>query len=265
MKIAHHTMTWGGWFSSQNLPYDWATVLAELTAAGFDAFEAGGTEKDLGPAKVFAHRVADAGHTIVAWSAGVTANYWPPNTDEYRRELTYAAELGLRTVAVCGGFLPEQRRTTSEGDYRQFADNLGQAMDFGNALGLTLAFHPHRGCIVETNAEVERLLRYLPGLQLCVDTGHLMSVGSDPIALIDAHPTRIAHVHLKDWNVATRAFTEIGAGNAGLDFMQILLALRKARYTGALVIERDAPPMAAKESARVSRENLMKALLAVSP
>lgn len=199
-----------------------------------------------------------AGLEIAAWGTAVTYNPWPPNTEQFRRESDYAAAVGVKIRAVCGGFLPEQRRNTFEHDYRMFADNLAVACQHAARNGQVLAFHPHRGCIVETNAEVEMLLRHIPHLKLCVDTGHSISVRSDPAELFGKYPDQIAHVHLKDWDPATRTFAEIGHGKAGLDFGLIFRTLEQIGYPGSVMVERDDPPMDPAASAGMSREFLRR-------
>lgn len=256
MQIAHHIMTWSGWYDRQQQPLDLDTALSEIKAAGYDGVELGGDEQTLGDPVALRSRLADHGLALAAWGSGVTANPWPPNTEQYRRELDYAAALGVRTIAVCGGFLPEQRRATFDSDYALFAENLGAACEYAARHDQTIAFHPHCGCIVETIAEVERLWRYLPGLKLCVDTGHLAAVRCDPVALIDRVPDKIAHVHLKDWSAEQRRFAELGEGDAGLDFARLLHRLDAAGYGGWLVVERDDPPGPPSESARISRRLL---------
>lgn len=256
MHIAHHIMTWSGWYARQQQPFDLDAALSEIKAAGYDGVELGGDEQSLGDPVALRGRLADHGLALAAWGSNVTANPWPPNTEQYHRELDYAAALGVRTIAVCGGFLPEQRRATFDSDYALFAENLGAACDYAARHAQTIAFHPHCGCIVETIAEVEQLWRYLPNLKLCVDTGHLAAVRCDPLALIERAPDKIAHIHLKDWSSAQRRFAELGEGDAGLDFARLLEQLQAIGYSGALVVERDDPPGPPIDSARISRRLL---------
>ena len=111
MRLAHHLMTWTGWSQANGQPFDLDTALHEIKAAGYEGVELGGDEQTLGDPQQLKRRVAEHGLTIAAFSSSVTANPWPPNTEQYRRELDYAAALGVSTIMVCGGFLPEPRRT----------------------------------------------------------------------------------------------------------------------------------------------------------
>ena len=51
--------------------------------------------------------------------------------------------------------------------------------------------------MVETRADVDRVLTG-SSIPLCLDTGHLLIGGTDPVELARAVPDRVAHVHLKD-------------------------------------------------------------------
>ena len=87
--------------------------------------------------------------------------------------------------------------------------------------GLTFALHPHAGTLVESAADVERLLA-TTDVGWCLDTGHLLIGGGDPAAFVRDHPDRVVHVHLKDVDAAVAAryrageLTLMGATQAGL-------------------------------------------------
>ena len=50
---------------------------------------------------------------------------------------------------------------------------------------------------METPEDVERLLE-LTDVQLCLDTGHLLLAGGDPVRALRDWSARIGHVHVKD-------------------------------------------------------------------
>jgi inosose dehydratase len=89
---------------------------------------------------------------------------------------------------------------------------------------------------------------------LCVDTGHLLVGGADPVALTAAHPERVVHVHLKDVDASMAArvragdltfgaavregmFRPLGAGDIDLEAM--VGTLESAGYRGWYVLEQD--------------------------
>ena len=67
--------------------------------------------------------------------------------------------------------------------------------------GLLAVLHPHVGTMVETSADLDRVLAG-SAIALCLDTGHLLIGGTDPLELAKAVPRRIKHTHLKDVDAA---------------------------------------------------------------
>lgn len=146
------------------------------------------------------------------------------------------------------------------------------------AAGARIAFHPHAGTYVETPDEVERLAASIDAatLPFCLDVGHYLVGGGDPVAALRRFGSRVEHVHLKDVDgevlaglrsgtvggfaaaVRERLFTELGSGVLDLD--GVLAALAERRYAGWLMVEQDSgwPPPA--ESAAIGRRVLAAAL-----
>lgn len=252
MRIAHHMLTWVDWYRARDLELPVTRMLDEISAAGYTGVELIDGPELLGPAAELRTRLDDAGLEVAAYSSFVNATEYDVNTEKYRADFDYAAELGVRTIMVCGGWIAEPRRIAFAEDYRAFAGNLAAAAAYAERNEQILAFHPHMGCIVETAEEVDRLLEYAPALKLCLDTGHLAAVGTDPAALVRRHPDRVAHVHLKDFSRSEHAFAELGQGDVELDFDGFLRALDEVGYPGWLTVERDLPTLSPPQSAAVS-------------
>jgi inosose dehydratase len=125
--------------------------------------------------------------------------------------------------------------------------------------GLRTVFHPHCAGYVETADEIAELMRRTDPsrLGLCLDTGHLVYGGADPLAVLAVHAPRIWHVHFKDCdpNVARSAreqglgylaavrsqlFCELGRGS--VDFPAVARELRDMNYDGWIVVEQDVFP-----------------------
>jgi inosose dehydratase len=104
---------------------------------------------------------------------------------------------------------------------------------------------------------------------LCLETGHMMLGGGDPVALLREWGSRINHVHLKDATLAVmagivaddapvtdiwprEAFSELGHGD--LDADAILDGLRGISFGGWLVVEQDILPRSAQRFARAAGE-----------
>ena len=154
----------------------------------------------------------------------------------------------------------------TRGGWQRLAAVVDGIAQQAHALGHRVAFHAHAGTHVETPTELETLLAMTdPDLVgVCLDTGHHIVGGGDPVAVLDGHGRRVTHVHLKDvaapvlaalrsggldglgHAVDQRIFCPLGAGV--LDLPATLAALRSAGYQGWLMLEQDSswdPPAVA--------------------
>jgi inosose dehydratase len=154
---------------------------------------------------------------------------------------------------------------------------LGELLDTiardATGLGHRLGFHPHAGTFVETPHEVDRLVAITnPPLGICLDVGHFIVGGGDPVEAVERHGSRIVHVHLKD--VAAKPLAELRAGRLGgfrdalrsrlfaelgsgvLDLDGVLNALARQEFAGWLMVEQDTTWRPPSESAAISRSVL---------
>ncbi len=265
MKLAHHAMTWEGWCHRNNTEVDAAAVFREVAEAGYAGVEISPSEV-WGTPEAARARAEENELTIAAVATAVAAVPYEPSHAEFKAACTTARALGVDTLMLCGGFLGTKRRVNLPDDIPTFAGVLRECCRVVDDHGLTVAFHPHVGCLIETTEQTEQLLDTgladAPRFALCMDTGHLAAVGSDPLSFVDRFGNRIAHVHLKDWHDAPGAgqFVELGAGNAGLDFAAITGRLASVGYDGWYVVETDRCAGTPAESAAQSRQHLDAAL-----
>jgi inosose dehydratase len=143
-----------------------------------------------------------------------------------------------------------------EAGWTRFADSLARIVDRCRERGYEPTFHPHTATYVEAPWEIERLLE-LSDVGVCLDTGHLLLGGGDPVSAVDDWRGRINHLHLKDARLDVieaivresapveaiwrrRAFCRLGDGDVPLD--EVLGRLRENGYDGWLVVEQDIIP-----------------------
>ncbi len=137
--------------------------------------------------------------------------------------------------------------------------------------GCPLVYHPHTGTFVETPAEVEWLMASTDAdlVGLCLDVGHYIVGGGDPVAAVRRYGDRIGHVHMKDVDpqvlqrlrsteipnfleaLRARIFTELG--NGILDVIGVVRELARLNYSGWLMCEQDTTWRPPAESAAISR------------
>jgi inosose dehydratase len=119
--------------------------------------------------------------------------------------------------------------------------------------GVRATLHPHVGTVIERRDEVHRVLDG-SRIPLCLDTGHLLIGGTDPLDLARTAAGRIAHAHLKDVDaelarrvqIGELTYTEaVGAGmyrplgTGDIDIAGIVRTLESAGYQGWYVMEQD--------------------------
>jgi len=131
--------------------------------------------------------------------------------------------------------------------------NLDRLARFAARMGIIATVHPHVGTMVETADDVERVLAG-SGIGLCLDTGHLLIGGADPVRLAAEHAGRIRHTHLKDVDAAWARRVQSGEvtyteavrggmyrplGRGDVDIASIVGSLERAGYDGWYVLEQD--------------------------
>lgn len=260
MKTAINSSTWVAHAEYLKTPFRADRFFSEAALAGYAGVEVGGGEVFLGKPAACLKLAQTHDLEICAYATSLTYNPWKPNTEQFQADVRYAAALGVQTLMVCGGFIPAPRRNTYPFDYDMFADNLGRGMSFAKRLGCAIAFHPHRGCIVETLREAQELVKRLPDLQFCVDTAHLYAAGDDALRFCKVLGKKISATHLKDYSWKQNRFTELGQGDGKLDVAACVAALGQRGYNGWLTVEldktftpKDRAPLA---SAKLSRKFL---------
>jgi inosose dehydratase len=131
--------------------------------------------------------------------------------------------------------------------------NLDRCAGRAQERGVRVTIHPHVGTMVEQASEVQRVLDG-SDIGLCLDTGHLLVGGTDPVDLARWAGDRVAHTHLKDvdqtWAAKVRAgdttYTEAVAGGmyrplgeGDVDIAAIVGVLEARGYDGWYVMEQD--------------------------
>ena len=144
--------------------------------------------------------------------------------------------------------------------------------------GIRVAFHPHTATWIESPDEVEALADRLDGsgAGLCLDVGHYLVGGGDPVEAIGRYGSLITHIHAKDVDpdvlarlrggeldgfggaVRERLFTELG--NGALDVGGVVAALDRISYEGWLMVEQDSTWLAPAEAAAIGGRVLRYAI-----
>jgi inosose dehydratase len=143
-----------------------------------------------------------------------------------------------------------------EAGWRRFADGLARVLERCRMRGHEPTFHHHTATYVEAVWEIEEVLER-SDVGLCLDTGHLLVGGGDPVPALRDWAARINHLHVKDarreviegiiaerapfeaiWS--RRAFCVFGTGD--VDVPAVIEQVEQSAYSGWLVVEQDIFP-----------------------
>ncbi|MET0134859.1 MAG: sugar phosphate isomerase/epimerase [Kibdelosporangium sp.] len=241
---------------------DRETVLTEMAELGLRATELGPPEYlPTDPAEL---KTLLGGHdlTLVGGFLAIPLHRTDQDlADRTRAEANRTAELlaaggaeVLVLAAATGLAGYDERPALTDGEWQTLIRTAAEVRDTAAEYGLKTVLHPHVGTHVETEPEVERFLAD-SDLQLCLDTGHLMIGGTDPVVLAERYPARIGHLHLKD--VRADLADEVRAGRLGyaeavgrgmyvplgqgdVDIEAVVRFVHAAGYDGWFVLEQDA-------------------------
>ena len=258
LRVAGAPISWGvcevpGW--GHQLGAD--RVLTEMRALGLEATE-------FGPAGFLPDEPLEKAAVLSDHGLRAVGGFLPvvlhdPRSDplpavEVFAEGCVATGAGVVVLAAATGIDGyDERPALDERGWSTLLANLDRASAVTAARGVVTALHPHVGTMVERGDEVARVLSgSLVGL--CVDTGHLLAGGTDPVALVREHPDRVVHVHLKDLDAALAdevrsgrlsyaaaiprgLFAPLGRGD--IDIAALVGTLLAAGYDGWFVLEQD--------------------------
>lgn len=238
------------------------TCLAEAAEAGFAGIELGNkfprNSAQLRP-------ILDA-HGLVLVSGWYSGSLRHGTVDvewtEIADHLTLLEEMGCDVLVYCDTTDSIQADRTrslitrplmTEDAWRPFCDRLTELAEKTAERGLRLAYHPHMGTLIQTEAEADRLMEETgDAVGLLLDTGHITFAGGDPVAFAERHAARIAHVHAKDvrqpvmQSILTNGGSFLDAvidgvftvpGDGSVDFEGALKPLAAVDYKGWLVVE----------------------------
>lgn len=258
MKIAGAPISWGvcevpGW--GYQLTPD--RVLAEMRDLGMSATE-------LGPEGFLPSDTAELTALLDSYGLACVGQFAPVvlHDDDHDPVPDIAASLEaivacradvLVLAAATGAEGYDTRPALDDSQWATLLANLDRLADAAAERGVLAVLHPHVGTMVETRDEVDRVLKG-SAIRLCLDTGHLLIGGTDPLQLARQVPDRIAHAHLKDVDAKLAAdvqagtlsytdavrrgmYTPLGAGD--VDIAGIVTALRSSGYDGWFVMEQD--------------------------
>jgi inosose dehydratase len=257
-RVAAAPISWGvcevpGWGYQLGVE----RVLGEMSALGVRATE-------FGPDGFLPADPAGRAQTLAAHGLRAVGGFVPvvlhdsaydpvPHVDH---ELDAFVAAGAGTVvlaAVNGADGYDGRPELDSAGWDTLLANLDRCAARAETRGVRATVHPHVGTMVEQADEVQRVLDG-SHIGLCLDTGHLLIGGTDPLDLVRRAADRVTHTHLKDvdgtWAAKVRAgdttytdavaagmYRPLGQGDVGI--AEIVALLEAREYDGWYVMEQD--------------------------
>jgi len=259
VKIAGAPISWGvcevpGW----GLQMQPARVLKEMAELGLGATEFG--PEGFLPADPAAKAAVLKEHGMVAvggfFPAVLHKGDHDPLPSVLKKLESYAAAgadvLVLAADTGLSGY-DEKRPDLTAADWQIVFANLERIKQAAAERGVTAVLHPHVGTMVETEDDVMQVLNGST-IAFCLDTGHMIIGGTDPVAFSAKHADRVAHSHLKDVNLSIANRVQSGEityyqgvlegmyvplGTGDVDVRAIVSNLIAAGFDGWFALEQD--------------------------
>lgn len=285
VKIANAPVSWGVDYADSPGNPPWVRVMREITEAGYRHTELG----PLGyyPTDPGRLRAAFAEHGL---SVGAGFVFQPLHDPA---EADRVLDVALRTVellSAVGGtalvtidHISEARIATAGRSefaerldairFQHMVDTIHRIADIALERGVTPVIHQHVGCYIEFADELHRVMAALDPQKVgvCVDTGHMVYAGIDPVAFVREHGARVRHFHFKDIDptvharalsnrtgfldaVAEKVFAPLGRGV--VDWPALAAVLRDTGFSGQATVEQDIDPVVSLDPLSDARASL---------
>ncbi len=204
-----------------------------------------------------------------AWfSTFLTTKPYEETEKEFIKHITFLKEMGAKVVGVSeqghsiqGTDLSifDDKYVMNDEEWDMLTSGLNKLGKVAKDMGIALTFHHHMGTVVQTEAEIDRMMENTdPELfSLLFDSGHLAYCGEDYMSVLKKYAKRIKHVHLKDirpeviekvkaeklsFLQGVRLGTFTVPGDGAIDFAPIFDVLSETGYEGYVLVEAEQDP-----------------------
>ena len=166
-----------------------------------------------------------------------------------------AAGAGVLVLAASTGVegYDAARPVLTDAQWETMFSNLKRISELAATKNVKAVIHPHVGTMVETKQDIEKVLEGTT-INFCLDTGHMIIGGTDPVEFAKNHADRIGHSHLKDVDmsvakkvrdsgmsyydaVVAGMYKPLGQGD--VDIASIVKSLVASGYDGWFALEQD--------------------------
>ena len=173
--------------------------------------------------------------------------------DFLKRAADIAARFAPKVLSFWSGKLPDG--VPADAAYARLVEGASEVAEYAGARGVTVAFEPEPGMLVDTLEKYECLKGDVKedNFLLTADVGHFICTeASPPEECIRRCAADIRNVHLEDMKRGRHEHLFFGEGE--LDLKKVLCALRDTGYDGCVNVELSRHSDRAVETARKAKE-----------
>ncbi len=204
-----------------------------------------------------------------AWfSTFLTTKPYEETEAEFIKHITFLKEMGAKVVGISeqghsiqgtDKSIFDDKYVMNDEEWELLCTGVNKLGKVAKDMGITLTFHHHMGTVVQTAAEIDRLMENTDPeyFNLLFDSGHLAYCGEDYMYILKKYINRIKHVHLKDirpdviadvkangesFLQGVRKGTFTVPGDGVIDFEPIFRVLADNNYEGYVLVEAEQDP-----------------------
>ena len=243
--------------------------ISEMALAGFTGCEVGNKyPRDDIPALKKALSLRNMQICNAWFSSFLLTKPYDEVEKDFTDHISFLKEMGAKVVGISEQSYSIQGTDKSvfkdkyimnDDEWARLCDGVNRLGKVAKDMGISLTYHHHMGTVVQTAAEIDRLMENTdPELfNLLYDSGHLAYCGEDYIGVLKKYANRVKHVHLKDIrpeiidkvkkeNLSFLEGVRLGTftvpGDGAIDFGPIFDILADSGYEGYVLVEAEQDP-----------------------
>lgn len=243
--------------------------ISEMALAGFTGCEVGNKyPRDDIPALKKALSLRNMQICNAWFSSFLLTKPYDEVEKDFTDHISFLKEMGAKVVGISEQSYSIQGTDKSvfkdkyimnDDEWARLCDGVNRLGKVAKDMGIFLTYHHHMGTVVQTAAEIDRLMENTdPELfSLLYDSGHLAYCGEDYIGVLKKYANRVKHVHLKDIrpeiidkvkkeNLSFLEGVRLGTftvpGDGAIDFGPIFDILADSGYEGYVLVEAEQDP-----------------------
>ena len=207
-----------------------------------------------------------------AWfSTFLTTEPYEKTEQGFIEHITFLKKMGAKVVGISeqghsiqgtDKAIFEEKYVMNDHEWELLCTGVNKLGRIAKEMGIRLTFHHHMGTVVQTEAEIDRLMENTDPevFGLLFDSGHLAYCGEDYMSVLNKYIDRVWHVHLKDirpekiaevkknhlsFLQGVRLGTFTVPGDGAIDFAPIFDVLAQHGYEGYVLVEAEQDPAVA--------------------